>query len=292
MSKQRSILDFQRWKREGRRFAVVTAYDAPSARIAHQSGVPMLLVGDSLGNVVLGHRDTRCVTLDEMVHHGAAVRRGAPDAFVVGDLPFLTYHVSPEQALISAGRFVQQCQLDAVKLEGGRPMAAAVERIVQAGIPVMGHIGLTPQSVGMLGGFRVQGTEAESACGLLADAHALAAAGAFALVLECVPLELARCITTEVQIPTIGIGAGPHCDAQVLVLHDLLGIEAGHRPRFVRRYAQLEVAMREALERYVADVSQGQFPSSQESFSMSETELKRFEEQVDAARGEPGAADG
>ncbi|MEM7164018.1 MAG: 3-methyl-2-oxobutanoate hydroxymethyltransferase [Planctomycetota bacterium] len=274
-----NVNDFRRWKREGQPFATLTAYDAPSARMCAAAEIPLILVGDSVSNVVLGYDDTRPVTMDEMIHHTKAVRRGAPQTFVVGDLPFMSYQVSPEEAVVNAGRFVKECRVDAVKLEGGSAVVPAIERIVAAGIPVMGHLGLLPQTAAMQqGGMRVQGTDAEAAITLVAEAKALVAAGIFAVVLECIPQELAKIITAEIPVPTIGIGAGPDCDGQILVLHDMLGIESGYQPRFVRRYAEIEDAMVAAMRSYARDVQERGFPNEKESFHMPDEELSRFGE--------------
>ena len=254
--------DFARMKAQGRKIAVLTAYDFTMARLLDAAGVDCLLVGDTLGMVVQGHDTTLRVTMDQMVYHVEMVARGATRALVVADLPFLSYQVSTEQAMLSAGRFLKETQCGAVKLEGGRSIAATIRALSDAGIPVMGHVGLTPQSVRRLGGFKVQ-RDAEA---LLADAHAVAEAGAFALVLECIPADLAARISAEVAVPTIGIGAGPGCDGQVLVSHDLLGLFEGFRPKFVRRYADLAATIREAATSYVDDVRQGRFPAAPESF--------------------------
>ena len=270
------IDDFRRWKREGQRFTCLTAYDAPTARILARSDVPLLLVGDSLGNVLLGYRDTIPVTMEEMLHHTRAVRRGAPEAFIVGDMPFLSYQVSVEEAVRNAGRFLKEGLADAVKVEGGTPRLSTVRHLLDAGIPVMGHLGLTPQSATLLGGHRVQGVQAEQAAELRREAQALAEAGIFALVLECVPREVARAITESIEVPTIGIGAGPDCDAQILVTPDLLGYESEYKPRFVRRYAEIEKMIGEAVKRFSDDVTRGEYPSDEESFHMPSEELDRW----------------
>ena len=254
--------DFARWKHQGRKISVLTAYDFTMARLLDGAGVDALLVGDSLGTVVQGHETTLRVTLDQMIYHAEMVARGARRALVIADLPFLSYQASIEQALLSAGRFLKETDCQAVKLEGGRRSAATIRALVEAGIPVMAHIGLTPQSVRRFGGYKVQ-RDAEE---LIPDAHAVAEAGAFAVVLECVPADVAARITAEAPIPTIGIGAGPGCDGQVLVTPDLLGLFEGFRPRFVRRYAELGEAVRQAAAAYVADVGAGRFPTDQESF--------------------------
>ncbi len=263
-------------KQTGRRVAVLTAYDYPTARFLDEAGADVLLVGDSLGMVVLGYDTTIAVTLADMIHHTRPVVRAAQRALVVTDLPFMTYQISPEEALRSAGRVMQEAGAHAVKLEGGAAMAPTVQRLVAAGVPVMGHIGLTPQSVHALGGYRVQGRTAEAAERLLADAGALAAAGAFAIVLELVPAPLARLITREVGVPTIGIGAGADCDGQVLVTHDLLGLYAGHVPRFVKRYADLAPTVQDAVTRYIREVRDGSFPGPEHSFAMDESLLARL----------------
>lgn len=263
-------------KQTGRRVAVLTAYDYPTARFLDEAGADVLLVGDSLGMVVLGYDTTIAVTLADMIHHTRPVVRAAQRALVVTDLPFMTYQISPEEALRSAGRVMQEAGAHAVKLEGGGAVAPTVQRLVAAGVPVMGHIGLTPQSVHALGGYRVQGRTAEAAERLLADAVALAAAGAFAIVLELVPAPLARLITREVGVPTIGIGAGADCDGQVLVTHDLLGLYAGHVPRFVKRYADLAPTVQDAVTRYIREVRDGSFPGPEHSFAMDESLLARL----------------
>jgi 3-methyl-2-oxobutanoate hydroxymethyltransferase len=248
---------------------MVTAYDAPGARIADDAGVDLILVGDSLAMVVLGYDDTLQVTIDDMAHHVAAVARAKPRPLVIGDLPWLSYHVSPEDTVRNAARLVQ-AGAQAVKLEGGRKRVRMVEAIVDAEIPVMGHIGLTPQSVHAMGGFKVQGKDASAAKALLDDAKALVDAGCFSLVLEGVPDAVARLVTDTVPIPTIGIGAGPACDGQVLVFHDLLGLEDRTRPKFVRRYATLKADAVAAMRAYADDVRAGRFPADDESYHLSD----------------------
>ena len=257
-----TIPDFARWKAEGRKISVLTAYDYTMARLLDASGVDCLLVGDTLGMVVQGRSTTLGVTLDQMVYHAEMVARASERALVVADLPFGSYQASREQAIASATRFLKETQCQAVKLEGGRRMAATVRALVDADIPVMAHVGLTPQSIRRLGGFKVQRDEPE----ILDDARAVADAGAFAMVLECVPSEIAARVTAEVAVPTIGIGAGPQCDGQVLVTPDLLGLFQGFRPKFVRRYAELGEPIRKAAREYVADVQAGRFPAPGESF--------------------------
>ncbi len=252
-------------KKRGEKITALTAYDYTLARILDRSGVDVILVGDSMGMVALGYDTTVPVTLDQMVHHTAAVRRGVKRALLVADMPFLTYEVSPEQALLNAGRLMQEGGADAVKLEGGRPIAAAVRRLVEAGIPVMGHLGMTPQSVHQMGGFRVQGKTEAEAERLIADAKALEAAGAFSIVLELIPASLGRRITEAVSIPTIGIGAGPACDGQVLVTQDMLGMFDELKPRFVKQYAAIGTEIETAVQRYIADVVSGAFPAAEHS---------------------------
>ena len=253
-------------KRKGEPISVVTAYDFPTARYADQAGIEILLVGDSVGTVMLGYESTLPVTMEDMLHHVRAVTRAKPSALVVGDMPFMSYQVSTEQAVQNAGRLVQEGGADAIKLEGGARVAEAVQRIVEAGIPVMGHLGLTPQSVLAFGGYKVQARGEADQERLLADARTLERAGCFSLVLEGIPARLGAAVTRELTIPTIGIGAGVQCDGQVLVTHDLLGLFHGHQPKFVRRYAELGTATREAFARYVADVKARRFPSDAESY--------------------------
>ena len=246
---------------------MLTAYDAPSARLADEAGADLLLVGDSVAMVVLGHEDTLSVTVDDLAHHTAAVARARPKALVVGDLPWMSYHVSEAETVQNAAKLIR-AGAESVKLEGGRKRLPMVERIIDAEIPVMGHLGLTPQSIHAMGGFKVQGREHEAALALVDDAKALAAAGCFSIVLEGIPTEVAALVTGAVDIPTIGIGAGPQCDGQVLVYHDVLGIEDRIHPKFVRRYADLKTASVEALGRFVADVRSGEFPGPEESYHL------------------------
>ncbi|MAS33259.1 MAG: 3-methyl-2-oxobutanoate hydroxymethyltransferase [Anaerolineaceae bacterium] len=263
-----TIRDLQKMKANGERIAMLTAYDAITARTSEAAGVPMLLVGDTLGMVVQGHDTTIPVKLDHIIYHAEIVSRVTQRPLVVGDLPFMTYHISPEQALQNAGRLVQEGGVGAVKLEGGEYMAPTIRRIVQAGIPVMAHIGLTPQSVNGFGGFRVQGKEVKTAQQLLRDAEAVQNAGAFAVVLELVPAPLAQMITKRLSIPTIGIGAGPHCDGQVQVYHDILALFDAFVPKHTRQYAKVGDTMRSAIEAYVQDVQSGAFPTAANSFDM------------------------
>jgi 3-methyl-2-oxobutanoate hydroxymethyltransferase len=260
------------------RIGMITAYDYPSAKVVDAAGADVVLVGDSLGMVVLGLPDTLSVTVDDMLHHTRAVARGLQRALLVGDMPYLSYHISIEESVRNAGAFIR-AGAQAVKVEGGKPSRIqTIKSILDAEIPVMGHIGLTPQSVNALGGFKLQGKGAEDARRLVDEAIALDKAGCFSLVLECVPSELAALITEQISIPTIGIGAGPSCDGQVLVLHDLLGLYDGHTPKFVRRYANTAQVMQEAVASYLDDVREGRFPNEEtESFhAASADELRRL----------------
>ena len=253
-------------KRRGEIVSVVTAYDYPTARLADEAGVEILLVGDSVGTVVLGYESTLPVTMDDMLHHVKAVTRAKPSALVVGDMPFMSYQASVEQAVINAGRFVQEGGADAIKLEGGERVAESVRRIVEAGIPVMGHLGLTPQSVLAFGGYKVQARGEADQERLLREAKLLEAGGCFAIVLEGIPAKLGALVSRELSVPTIGIGAGVNCDGQVLVTHDMLGLYFGRQAKFVRRYAEVGDVIREAYGRYVADVKARQFPGDAESY--------------------------
>lgn len=255
-------------KRAGERIVALTAYDFLFARYVEEAEVDILLVGDSLGQVVLGYSSTIPVTLDEMIHHGKAARRGAPNTFMVLDMPFLSYQISPEDALRNAGRAMKETGVEAVKVEGGGASTCrAVQALVHAGIPVMGHVGLTPQSVHALGGYRVQGREVAAAERLKAQARALEEAGCFAVVLELVPAALAREITHSLAVPTIGIGAGGECDGQVLVLYDALGLNAGFRPRFLKTFGDLAAETRKALSAYVKEVREGSYPGPEHAFT-------------------------
>ena len=253
-------------KRRGELITVVTAYDYPTAKLADQAGVEVLLVGDSVGTVVLGYESTLPVTMDDMLHHTKAVTRARTSALVVGDMPFMSYQVSVEQAVANAGRFVQEAGADAIKLEGGERVVPAVQRIVAAGIPVMGHLGLTPQSVLAFGGYKVQARGEADQERLVREAKLLQDAGLFALVLEGIPAKLGAAVSRELTIPTIGIGAGVNCDGQVLVTHDMVGLYLGRTAKFVRRYADLGEGLRDAFARYVADVKERRFPGDAESY--------------------------
>jgi 3-methyl-2-oxobutanoate hydroxymethyltransferase len=265
-----SVRRFQEMKKRGERIVVLTAYDALFARLLEQEGVDLILVGDSLSQVVLGYDSTLPVTLDQMIHHAAAVCRGAPGSFIVLDLPFLSYQVSVDETIRNAGRVLKETGVQAVKLEGGDPRACTmVEALVTAGIPVMGHLGLRPQSIHTIGGYRVQGRGEQEAKKLLAHARALEEAGAFAIVLELVPAALAQEVTDQIEIPTIGIGAGAGCDGQVLVLYDALGLNAGFRPKFLKEFADLESAARAGIRAYAEEVRAGTYPGPEHAFGSS-----------------------
>jgi 3-methyl-2-oxobutanoate hydroxymethyltransferase len=259
-----------RARKHGPKLTMVTAYDAPMARIVDNAEVDMILVGDSIATTVLGYEDTLAVTIDVMVHHTAAVTRAQPSALVIADMPWLSYHISLEETIRNAGRLIREGRAGAVKLEGGQKRLPAIEALLAAEIPVMGHLGLTPQSIHTMGGYRVQGKDLETAQTLIEDAKALAQAGVFAIVLEGIPDILAEIVTEAISIPTIGIGAGPQCDGQVLVFHDVLGFNTQHLPKFVRQYAQLTTQATEALRQYCTDVQAGTFPSHGETYHTSE----------------------
>ena len=269
-----TIRDLQKMKRDGEKIPMITAYDYTSACLVEEAGVPLILVGDSLGQVMLGHDSTVPVTMDDMIHHTKTVVRGTRKAHIVADLPFLSYHTSAFDAIRNAGRLLKEGGAQSVKLEGGQSQAATVSRIVESGIPVMGHIGLTPQSVNQLGGYRVQGKSLKAALQLMEDARALEEAGAYAIVLECVPAPLAAMISERVAVPTIGIGAGAGCDGQVQVFHDLLGLYQDFVPKHARRYANLGDAVIQATSDYIGDVRAGQFPSDKESYTLGRNVLE------------------
>jgi 3-methyl-2-oxobutanoate hydroxymethyltransferase len=260
-----TIRDLADWKRQGRRFTMLTAYDFPTAQILDQAGIPVLLVGDSVANNILGYDSTLPVTMEEMLHHARAVSRGTREALLVGDMPFLSYQTSTEEAIRNAGRFLKEGGMHAVKLEG--PLSELAGALVERGIPVMGHLGLTPQSVHAMGGYRVQARSDEAAERLVADAQTLQKSGIFSLVLEGIPSEVARRVTESVTVPTIGIGAGPHCDAQVLVITDLLGLGQGPYPKFVKPYADLREVITRAVSRFAEEVETGNFPDRDHSYS-------------------------
>ncbi len=266
--------DLLKMKENKEKIVMLTAYDYPSAKQAEQGGVDLILVGDSLGMVVLGYDSTIPVTLEDMIHHTKAVKRGAKDTFIVADMPFLTYHLSVRDTLINAGRLIQETGAHAVKLEGADEVLEKITTLTKAGIPVCAHLGLTPQSVGVLGGYKVQGKDAEAAKKLLEDAKQCEEAGAFAVVLECVPKQLAEQVTKAVTIPVIGIGAGVEVDGQVLVYHDLLGYGVERVPKFVKQYHSVNPFMVESIQAYAADVKNKRFPEDKHSFTMKEQELK------------------
>lgn len=281
--KRLTIRDIQKMKNDGQPITMLTAYDATSARLAEEAGIPMLLVGDTLGMVVQGHDSTIPVTLEHMIYHSEIVRRVTQKPLIVGDLPFMTYQVSEEQALQNAGRLMQETGVSCVKLEGGEAMAHTIKRIVDAGIPVMAHIGLTPQSVNQFGGFRVQGKQLESARQLVRDAEAVQQAGAFAVVLELVPAPLAQFITDRLEIPTIGIGAGIGCDGQVQVFHDILALFTDFVPRHTKQYANIGEKILRAIQQYQGEVLEEKFPTEDNSFAMSEDVITALRTEVENA---------
>ncbi len=278
--KKMTIPDIKSRKNSGKKITVLTAYDYPWARMIDQTGIDIILVGDSLAMVVLGHSDTVSVTMEEMLHHSRAVTRGVERALVVSDMPFGSYNSSIPDAIKNATRFLKEAHADAVKLEGGRVMADTVEAIVAAGIPVQGHIGLTPQTATSLGGFKVQGKSAEAAKQLIDDAQALEDAGCFSIVLEAIPAPIAKIITESVNIPVIGIGAGVDCDGQVLVTHDLVGLFDGFTPKFVKQYSQISEVITEALGSYKQEVEAGTFPEKAHSFTMQQEEIEKLEQSL------------
>lgn len=274
--KKVTIAKFMQKKENGEKITVMTAYDYPSAALVDQTGIDATLVGDSLGMVVLGYDSTVPVTMDEMIHHCKAVSRGTNASFIIGDMPFMSYNVSKELAVENAGRFMKEGACDSVKLEGGSDMAPTIEALVKAGIPVCAHIGLTPQTATMLSGYKIQGKDADSAKELLQSAKDLEAAGAFMIVFECIPDLLAKKITDELNIPTIGIGAGKDCDGQVLVYHDLVGLFERFTPKMAKQYANLAPMIRDALVQYKTEVENGSFPAPEHTFTMSEEEAEKI----------------
>ncbi len=271
-----TINEIKEMKRREEKIPMLTAYDYSTAKLVDEAGVPLILVGDSLGMVILGYETTIPVTMDEMIHHTKAVVRGTKRALIIGDMPFMTYHTSISDALYNAARFIQEGGAQAVKLEGGEVVAETVRRIVNCGIPVMGHIGLTPQSIYQLGGFKVQGKTPEAAGRLIRDACALDEAGAFSIVLEAVPAPLSKLITQKVSVPTIGIGAGPDCDGQVQVINDILGLFTEFVPKHAKQYAKLAEIIRTALTDYATEVKAGSFPTMKQSYTMDESLLKEL----------------
>jgi 3-methyl-2-oxobutanoate hydroxymethyltransferase len=271
-----TISEIRQMKQRKEKIPMLTAYDYVTAKIVDEAGIPLILVGDSLGMVMLGYESTIPVTMDEMLHHTRAVVRGARRALIIGDMPFMTYHISVSDALGNAARFIQEGGAQAVKLEGGEVVAEKVRRLVECGIPVMGHIGLTPQSVHQLGGFKVQGKTEEAAEGLFRDACVLEEAGAFAIVLECIPAPLSKLITQKLGIPTIGIGAGPDCDGQVQVISDILGLYRDFVPKHAKQYARLAEEIKTAAANYMAEVKSVSFPTAKESYDMDESLLRQL----------------
>lgn len=274
--KKITIPDLQRKKRDGKKITMLTAYDYPMARLVDEAGIDSILVGDSLGMVVMGLDSTVPVTMDEMIHHSKAVRRGTRYAFLIGDMPFGSYQVSKEEAIRNAGRFLKEAGCDAVKLEGGYESVEVTESIVGAGIPVLGHIGLTPQTMSKLGGFKVQGRDADAARRLIDQALLLQKAGCFAIVLECVPDLVAKLVTEKLDIPTVSCGAGKHCDGQVLVTYDMVGLFDRFTPKFVKKYAKLSDSILAGFRNYKEEVESGAFPGEEHSFTIKEDELKKI----------------
>lgn len=271
-----TVKTFQEAKMQGRKLAMLTAYDYSMAKLVDEAGVDGILVGDSLGMVALGHKDTLSVTMDDMLHHSKAVARAVQSALLVVDMPFLSYQTSVYDALCNGGRLVKEGRAQAVKLEGGACVCPQIEALVQASIPVMGHLGLTPQSVNAFGGFKVQARDEEAARALLADAKAVEAAGAFSIVLECIPAALAELVSRSISIPTIGIGAGAGCDGQVLVYQDMLGMFSDFTPKFVKRYAESGAQMRAAFGEYAREVREGSFPGPEHTFQMDESIISKL----------------
>lgn len=271
-----TIITFKQSKQQGRKISMLTAYDYSTAKLMDEAGINAILVGDSLGNVVLGYEDTLSVTMEDMIHHGAAVARGAKNAMVVVDMPFMSYQASVYDAVVNAGRLMKEGRASAVKLEGGKEVCPQVKAVTEAGIPVVGHLGLTPQSINALGGHRVQGKTQQAAQKLLDDARALQEAGAFAVVLECVPEKLADKVTKELEIPTIGIGAGSGCDGQVLVYQDMLGMFSDFTPKFVKKFANVGQVMKEAFKSYIDEMQQGSFPSQEHCYSIDDDIIEKL----------------
>jgi 3-methyl-2-oxobutanoate hydroxymethyltransferase len=269
-------VDVQAMKNEGKKITMLTAYDYPMALLEDRAGIEIILVGDSVGMTVLGYENTIPVTMDEMIHHTKAVSRGAKYPLIIGDMPFMSYNTSEREAILNAGRFMKEGGADAVKLEGGASVKDIVKALVKAGIPVMGHIGLTPQTISMLGGFKVQGKDAETAQKIIDDALLLEDAGAFSVLLEAVPAPIAKRVTERLKVPTIGIGAGVHCDGQVLVVHDVLGLFDRFTPKFAKRYVNLSEMILKAFDAYREEVLRGSFPTDQHSFHMDEKELSKI----------------
>ena len=280
---RKNIFDFFEMKRNGEQISWITAYDFPTASLVEQAGIDMILVGDSVGMVVYGYSGTIPVTMDQMIYHTEAVRRGAPGVFIVGDMPFLSYQKSVEDAITNAGRFYKEAGVDAIKLEGGKRVAPQIRGIVDSGMVVIGHIGLTPQSSAQLGGFKTQGNTAEAAMALLEDAKAVEAAGASMLLVEGVPPQTGKLITGALDIPVLGIGAGPYCNGQLLIVSDMLGIFEVFTPKFVKKYANLAEVMRQAFKEYVREVREGKFPTEEHCYKMKAGETEKLAEMLKRA---------
>lgn len=280
MSKKKSILDFYKMKKDGEKITFLTCYDYPTATFAEKAGLDMLLVGDSLGMVVYGYKDTMPVTMEQMIVHAEAVRRGAPNTFIIGDMPFMSYQESVNKAIYNAGRFCKEAGADAIKLEGGRRVINQIKGIVDAGIVVMGHIGLTPQSSGQLGGFKSQGKTADSAMELILDAKAIEEAGASAILLEAIPPEVGKIITERSQIPILGIGAGVDCDGQLLIVGDMLGLFEAFTPKFIKKYASLSDNIVKAFCEYIQDVRKKKFPEEAHTYKMEPGEIEKLEKSI------------
>ena len=273
---KKTVLTFAKAKENGEKLTMLTAYDYSTAKLIDQAGIDAILVGDSLGNVMLGYEDTLSVTVDDMIHHGAAVARGAKEALVVIDMPFMSYQTSVYDAVVNAGRLMKEGRAQAVKLEGGVEVAPQIKAIVDAGIPVMAHIGLTPQSINAFGGFKVQGKSEAQAKKLIEDALAVQEAGAFAVTLECVPEKLATLVTKKLYIPTIGIGAGAGCDGQVLVYADMLGMFSDFTPKFVKRFAETGAMMKQGFEQYIKEVKEGTYPSAEHTYAIADDVIEKL----------------
>lgn len=271
-----TVTTFQKAKKEGRKLTMLTAYDYSTAKLIDEAGIDSILVGDSLGNVILGYEDTVPVTMEDMIHHGAAVSRGAKNALVVVDMPFMSYQISVHDALVNAGRLMKEAGAGAVKLEGGKEVCPQIQAMVQAGIPVCAHVGLTPQHINAFGGFKVQGKSQEAAAKVLEDALAVQEAGAFAVVLEAVPAKLAALITEKLDIPTIGIGAGNDCDGQVLVYQDMLGMFSDFTPKFVKKFANVGEVMKEAFRAYKEEVAEGSFPAVEHTYTIDDEIIEKL----------------
>ncbi|MFX1511541.1 MAG: 3-methyl-2-oxobutanoate hydroxymethyltransferase [Promethearchaeota archaeon] len=276
INQKKTIQDILLAKSTGHPLSMITAYDFPTALLVDEAGFDIVLVGDSLSNVVLGYDNTLPVTMDQMIHHCAAVRRGLKHPLLIGDMPFMSYEASIKEAVHNAGRFIKEAGAEAVKLEGGCNRVQVIKAIIDSGIPVQGHIGLTPQRIHQFGGYRVQGRTVEAARKLISEARLLEEAGVFSIILECVPWQVAKIITEEVSVPTIGIGAGPHCDGQVLVFHDLLGFTSGFKPKFVKQYIDLHSIILEALSRFKDEVETREYPNSEFSYSLEEVEHQKL----------------